>query len=731
MIEAKVVLDPTELYNIPSDYFAITTEVEWLQHFFTKEERYWVRGKVLCDWTKEWLRVWDKSKAILEEKEHPRLKLTRLLYPKAIPETWTDQKLLELATKLGSYPPDNPTASLLAELTSTQLEFWLAEPSINHLAEWLGIQVPEGYKLLETFWQARFQDSQLATYYLTEDKVQILRQWLGIAEILITELGRYPLTIPDFLTPEFDRYWEKQLYRSEAKVLDSLIFPEQVGIERIVNLAYKVLSKRPQWINEVRETKLAPYLTHRQKVQLGLRQPPPQPQPLALEASYQDALTWVTESYLPFRRWEIAVHQPPLDQRISERLAESFVEWIVKWYPELKIIPVASSPLNYNVAHTVQNLCQEHPILWVVVDGLGWLDNLELLDYLTEDSQLAIETDIQPRFSILPTKTEYAKWSLYAQLTPRAEHWSEQMERGFQKIGFGQRYTDGQRDKLYQDLRQQKHQLYCWDTTLFDELQHGQKDWQSFYKFERPNTLEGIAKTILYCLQEYPHPERLKIVIATDHGQIMGQSNYIGPCPVGLEPKGRMAIGKSDDPRLVVLECDRYDIPHDISIIRGSGSFNSFTYTSDKQIIGSHGGLFPEEAVIGFSILRQSAQRSPVLVSCRGEGKPQQSGKLEITIDNPNPVPLTNLYLYISELPSLRAGQPIEQKIPANKKETLTIDIDDIPQLPPTHQGNQLSLSGQLTFEYPYEQGAAPLNSQSVLIINQLFTSGFNIDEFF
>ena len=72
---------------------------------------------------------------------------------------------------------------------------------------------------------------------------------------------------------------------------------------------------------------------------------------------------------------------------------------------------------------------------------------------------------------------------------------------------------------------------------------------------------------------------------------------------------------------------------------------------ADKKIIGSHGGLFPEEVVVGVSVLRKSVQRHPVSVFCLGEGKPKQSGEMEITIDNPNSVPLTNLFFIFRNYP--------------------------------------------------------------------------------
>ena len=633
----------------------------------------------------------------------------------------------------------------LEDITNSNKNIWFGEVSIQNLAAWLAIQVPQEYKCLERVWQKHLQKSNsqkynseeynqvtsnLAKYYQTEDKLQLLRRWLGISEPKITDLGKYPLSVPEFLTQEFDQFWEQQLLQTEGEILDVLIPEEQPDLERVANLTYNVLSNRPNWITKARENKVAQYLNYQQRVTFSDRKSPPQPQALSIDASPQKALTWVTEDYLPFRRWETVIHQPPSNERISDCLADSFVEWILKHYPAMKVDSVENSYLNYSVAQTVQNLCDSTPVLWVVVDGLGWLDHLQLISLLTENYELAVETAIEPKFSILPTKTEYAKWSLYAQLLPNDSSWVADASKGFPKMAMGKRYTDRQVDRLYSALKKRKDWLYCWDTDQFDRLYHEQKDWDNLYKFERLDTLEIIAKKINRCLQQYPNPEELRIVIASDHGQMMGTLEKIH-CPPGLQCKGRMAISKTDDSRFVVLERDRYGLPHDVSVIRNSSCFGSFSYTADRKIIGSHGGLFPEEVVVGVSVLRKSIQRSPVLISCCGEGKPKQSGELEITIDNSNSVPLTNLYLYIKELPSFVSGQPVKETIPANQKKVFKLEVPEIPELPPSCENNKLLLSGELTFVFANtEIGSAKLNSKSQIIINQIFSSGFDIDEF-
>ena len=459
--DKPIVLDPTELYDIPSDYIPITTDVEWIKFFGVSSSPCWVKGERLCKWAEAWLRAWNKMDTNIEIKQDPSLKLAALFAPLPLPQEWTDKKqLLNLATRLESYPQDNPIAYLLADITDSDRPLWQSkEPSIRHLAAWLAIQVPQECKPLEQVWQHQFQEGELVNYYQTEDKLLLLRRWLGIAQPILTDLGEYELPVPDFLIEEFDKFWSEQIYRSEGKVLDKVIPYKVAGMERIANCAYNAFTNRPKWMTRDRKTKVAAFLTHLQKQELSDRQSPPEPQPLDLNASPKEALIWVTENYLPFRRWEV-IHQPPSEQRMSERLADSFVEWMLLHYPEMKVDSVENSSLNYSVASKVGNLCQQSAVLWVVVDGLGWLDHIELLAFLTKNNQLAVETDIAPRFSILPTKTEYAKWSLYTQLLPSDSSWVADAGKAFSKMGMGKRYTDNRIAELRQDLGEGKLNLY-------------------------------------------------------------------------------------------------------------------------------------------------------------------------------------------------------------------------------------------------------------------------------
>jgi serine/threonine protein kinase len=744
-----VILDRTKLYPIPPGCISVTTEVEWMKKFYVTEGLYWVQGEKLCNWSEAWLRSRQKTQTILEEKLSPQNRLAQLFLPIPVPEDWTGEQQLALTTRLDAYAQSdsrsNPIANLLADWTDCDRKIWFDEPSKSHLARWLSIAVAPELQFLEQVWQHHIAEiaEELAPYYRTNSKKNLLQQWLGLepceTQPNIQSLGKYPRSVPETVITEFTSYWESQILRSEATILDSLIPNQQAGMEQIAATAFSIFESRPAWITRDRRNKLSTSLSVEKSKQLQQYQSPSRPTPLAIDATPEVAMQWAVKQYLPFRLWETTIAEFDIQVRESDRIAESFVDWIIQHYPNLKLDAVATSYLNYSVASLVQDLCKQSPVLWVVVDGLGWLDHKELLTYLTRDRQLAVTSDIQPCISILPTKTEDAKWSLYTQLPPNASFWQDGAGKGFpmmlnQQEYDGERYTDSKFTELKKALKQKKHQLYCWDTILLDKCYHDGQDWQNLYKIQRPNKLREIADQVLHLIQAYPEPDDLQIIIASDHGQIIGECAHLTDPPSELEVRGRLAIGITEDERFVFLEKERFGLRDNLSIVRGSGSFQSFNYTTNKNVIGSHGGLFPEEVVIGVSILQRSSHRYPVSVISQGEGQANQPGELEIIIDNPNNVPLTNLCLYINEFPTLQTGYPLEDQIPAQQKTSLKVPIVQWLERPPSGESDRLPLSGQLHFQFAdTEPGEVQLDPSSSITIKQMFSSGFDsgLDDFF
>ena len=94
-------------------------------------------------------------------------------------------------------------------------------------------------------------------------------------------------------------------------------------------------------------------------------------------------------------------------------------------------------------------------------------------------------------------------------------------------------------------------------------------------------------------------------------------------------------------------------------------------------------------------------------------------------------MPLTQLCLYVNELTELKTGYPLNIEIPAGQKVITQVSLASYPELQPNHNGNQLSLTGELTFRFAdVEVGTASLSAESLLTVKQLFNSGLDIDDF-
>lgn len=657
----------------------------------------------------------------------PREQLQQSLPDLAIPEDWDPATCLDLVSRFDRNDRD-PLVTLLASLSDRDQAFWNDSPSLRHLATWLETTLDPKFAPLTAAWLRRHPHHILTPFYRTPNKLDLLRQWLGISPTPAPpELKSYPLPIPAVLRAEFTAHWDQQLRTSGGTCLDTINPHQQCGIDLIAQRSFLLFEQSPAYLNPQRHQKLRSHLSHRANQQLTTLTAPPKPAPLPPAATPDEALRWATQDYLPYRRWEMVVAKLTAEQGESTAIADSFVTWIYDHYPILKVTPVAESSINYHATHEVLQLTDSSPVLWVVIDGLGWLDHTDLLAILA-DQDLVAERDPQPLFSLLPTLTKYAKWGLYAQQTPIAERWKDTVVDGFKKIGIGQYYPDSQEATLIRDIQAHKHNLYCWDTTRLDEVYHSRGDWENTYNIDRQKELEAIAGRIQRLVNSHPHRETLRVAIASDHGQLLGRCPGTITAPPTLSVSGRVAYGATDDQRFLTLTSDRFDLPQDISVVRSAASHGRLSYTDGTHATGFHGGLFPEEVVVGFSVLRLNVQRQPISVCVQGAGEAGKPTTLTLTLDNPNPVTLTNLALTIHSL-GLMCDRCLNASAPPGKS-TYQIDLPTTPDLPPNSDTSPVPLDGTLTFNYTAAESAQMPLTHSFLDIHQVYSSGFDINEF-
>jgi hypothetical protein len=243
--------------------------------------------------------------------------------------------------------------------------------------------------------------------------------------------------------------------------------------------------------------------------------------------------------------------------------------------------------------------------------------------------------------------------------------------------------------------------------------------------------LSTIADEIEYFVYQHPTPKSVQVVICSDHGQLIGEQQQLASLPPQFEYSGRLTFGTVQDPRFATLDADKFGLPRTISIVRGPGCVRPYQVSQSGDSLGMHGGLLPEEVVVGVSVLRLGVKRKPVDVHCRGNGKAQHRSVLHVEIVNPNESSITNGYLYIPEIPELQGGAPIRLNVDPFGHGTIDLVIEKWPELPQGSKGDLLKLTGSLRFEFGgLENAEATISENSSIQITQMFRSGMDIDDF-
>jgi hypothetical protein len=731
----KVILDPTGVYSIPDDVDVVSTERQWLESIGRSNRTCWVKGEWLSRWTREWLRQRGESDLIVEEKTFPRARLQYFLKNIPVPQSWDDRRVLQWVIKLDSYDSDSAIPYLLTDLVPAPPNFWFGPPSLEHLAQFLSMEVQDGFRPFLDVWCDELSercDEPWTRFYKAVNRDAVVRAWIGLDESDQGPGTVFPLAIPPSLADEFDSVWTRRIVETSGGAID-LLRPQKVsGMNRVAQCASRVLNSRCSWITESRIRKLLPYLSPEAGQRLFELMPPRIPRTVESNATADEVLRWATEEYLPFRKWQALNDSKGPVRDTAEALADSFVNWIAAAYPKLKVDPVTESSLNYSVASLVVKATLKGPVLWAVIDGLGWLEHVELVKILCSAHAFQLKDTIQPKLSILPTKTEFAKWSLYAQLLPNHPSWEPDAGKGFRGIPEAERYTDspGRRESLVADIQGEKHRIYCWDTTEYDCLYHDDTSWNHLVDVSVPLKLNSIAKEIAYLVSKYPVPSAVQIILCSDHGQLMGEQIRLDELPMGFEFGGRMAIGRVSDPRFFVLEADRFGVKQDISVVRGSGCIRSFQANHAGEIVGVHGGLFPEEVVIGVSTLQWEVRRHPISVICHGKGRAKESGSIQIEITNPNNTSLADAMLYLNEVEELAVGRSLEVTVEPYGHEMLSIPVKTWPELLTGNSNNQIRLTGSLEFRFGGVENGSVVIADSSIEVTQMFRSGLDIDDF-
>jgi hypothetical protein len=728
----KLVLDPSKENTIQSGYIRVDTEIDFLCHDGNSSDPLWVSGESLCRWVGDICRVRG-----LAEGEHyttlssPRLRLQRLLSDKA-----DELSLGAVERVIGQLNErgDIPLNELLTRLTED--DFWMQSCSHAHAARWLITQFDAELLPLVEAQQVRWAqgcgDTSLRLLYRTpsSERERVLRSWLRGDES--SALGAFPFKVEGDAAQALGEEWGKLLRSTRGAVIEQLS-PLNPNASHIAHAAHDYFMQHPEVLSIKYVARISPHLPMPQRTKLEEAIPAPCPTPLTVEDSVEHVLAWTLEEYLPYRQWQVRTGNSDAEAKVAE-LSSSFAEWVLHNYPRLTMTSRDSSYLNVRVKYVIDRLITNSPVLWVVVDGLNHINHRRLLRLLAlTEAALGVEEDYS-LLAALPTVTEQAKFSLTTGLFPG----ENATPRRHIKEVFTNTFADGiyassRIGDLHAALAREDFRLCYWNMMDIDECYHQQTD-PNAAEHNLEARLNALARNISDLVLRSSHRDRLAVVICTDHGQMIGYCLKAKSMRAGMNAHGRTAYGdlldaksvgadeaydKSPDGSVVVLNPTRFRLDAPTTLALDNTYFGGWREDAQGRAWGVHGGLYPEEVVVGLTVLKRKPVRLSVTAAISGTGEALKPGIFSMTVDNPNHAPIISLTLVLDAIEECKHGLPLLEGVNASSVNKIAIDTASFPA-PAT--GDTLEVKGTLIYEF--EDGVShKCEAVGTLVSKQIYSA--------
>jgi hypothetical protein len=706
-----LVLDPSKEHDVSEGFVLVETEVDFLR-LDTNENRLWIRGDHLCRWVAELYRARGTSPNVkIGELSSPRVRLRALIGSDA---EGVSGELLKQVLQVLDRKTDATLSDVLSRLSDND-EFWRELPSIDHAARWLLLSVKDEFHPLveeqRKRWVQTVSQETLRTIYEVpiDQRETSLREWL-CPDSGAHELGVFPIRVQDKARLLLEEEWGRRLRATDGAAVENFSPSDNPNGSSIAHAAYEYFRSNVKDLSPARAARISSRLSALERSRLNQLIPVSCPAPLSTDASVEEALAWTVDEYLPFRQWQVRADANDVGE--IQRLGDSFADWVLNHYPSLTTSSRENSALNVCGRFLVDEEAKQNPVLWVVVDGLNYANHRLLLRLLGEtESELGVVKDLRV-LSVLPTVTEKAKYALTSGMFPQENKRGEWgIQRVFQSaFPSGEYAGETQIDRLHLALAKDTTRVCYWNMTAIDAEYHKQTDpHATIHNIEK--RLEALARNISDVVMKSKHRDHMAVVISTDHGQMLGPCVGMQVAPSGINMHGRTAFGsvfnvsseadktyvKDPNNSMVVLNPISFHLNEPTTIALKSFYFGGWTKDSQGRAWGVHGGLYPEEVVLGFSVLKRRPVRKQITAVISGTGEVGKTETTTLMVDNPNAAPIVAMTLTLNEISEYVSGEPLLTGVRSGAAERTRVVIQKFPA--PT-LGDKLQVSGSLLYEF-------------------------------
>lgn len=719
---AEMLLDRVGDAPLLAGYQVVKNEVEFLR-YATKSVPLLVRGNSLSDWAATFFQARGMS---YREAPSPTREL------QAFCPDMTADAVQTLLAQMGNVffalpRPLSPT-SLLHELYPRRL--WHEEhPSAKHAAEWLlwlYEAQPRSWLLpllrsVSGRWQEAAPDNLGSAYSATDSEaaLQLLDAWLWLQpDPRCDTFGEFPQPVPPILRNRAREIWRERATATKGQFFEQIRSqPIPFVLKQLAaQEAARFYSHQPLYMSQKRLNQLAEFLSHAELQELRKRLAPPPPVPLPDQAG--EILRWFADSYLPYRLWQSANGVIEAGEQIDEA-AQGFARWYLAHYPQALMGQAMRDVLSFTQA--IDCASANTVTLLIVLDGLHAGDARQLQQKIRADAlRLALITD-RLVFAPLPTVTEFCKPALFCGVPPVRAQFA-------QPLGVILAEDVAPIDELQNAV---PGQLYIWRVQEPDRTYHKHNGSGTLLR-DVEAQLDAVANKIVDLVDQVPSEISFQIIIATDHGRLLGKSARRVTVPSGMVSHGRAAWGDSGrifdasgytiENEMVYLHGVRFGLPQDAAVVLNQDTFRTNDGKGGIEVY-PHGGLFPEEVIVPWMVFARDVEMPKLTLSILGDGVAGKHGQLVLHVSN-----LSDVRLMLEEVQLRFPSQglrtvPHTATLDPRMVEHYTLDLEPWPTADDARQTRahvRVRLPNGLAFE---------IETQATIQSQDMYDRGENILE--